>query len=347
MPKLAIFKSNKVRLTLLLLLGLTALSNKNLMPDPVNAGTPPVLLGSYAPNYLGTQTAIDTQLRQIDTWAGKRMSIAGIFMDLEDSNPAYNIPVPLELLRRNGYTAFINFTSNRTAAQIANGSIDPAIRRMAQAYASWISQGTGRMAFLAPLPEMNGSWETYKEDPANFKLAYQRIQRIFTEAGVPRSAVRWVFAPNGWSATSTHNFENYYPGNTRVDVVAFSAYNWGHCSAASWKSWDGPSVVFAPYINRMRVMAPTKPIFIAQTATTSYTASGSQQAAKDQWFRNSYSYLAQAPGVRAIIYFNLNKECDWSLYDSSVKSLGYKQAVANPGFNYVSPSSLYQLRMTP
>lgn len=94
-------------------------------------------------------------------------------------------------------------------------------------------------------------------------------------------------------------------------------------------------------------MASTKPIFIAQTGTTSYTASGSQQTAKDQWFRDSYNYLTTAPGVRGITYFNLNKECDWELYNSSVKSTGYKNAIANPKFGYLSPTNLSQMTLSP
>ena len=348
MSSFRIFKTSKVLLALLPLIIAGAISQGKHLLAPADAGTAPVMLGITPPDYLGTQNAIDTQLRQIDTWTGKRASLAGIFIDLEDSNPAYNIPVPLELLRTNGYTAFINFASTRTAAEIANGAIDPAIRRMATAYASWVSKGPGRMAYLAPMPEMNGSWETYKEDPVNFKLAYQRIQNIFTQAGVPRSSVRWVFAPNGWSASSTHNFENYYPGNDKVDVVAFSAYNWEYCSAAGqYKRWDNPQVTFDPYIKRLRTMASTKPIFVAQTATTGYAATGLQQAVKDQWLRDSYNYLATAPGVRAIIYFNLNKECDWALYGSSFKSTGYKDGVANPAFGYVAPTTLSGMNITP
>lgn len=39
-------------------------------------------------------------------------------------------------------------------------------------------------------------------------------------------------------------------------------------------------------------------------------------------------------------YFNINKECDWGLYSSGAKSTGYKDAVANPAFGYVSPVDL-------
>ena len=310
------------------------------------ASKPPVLLGLYAENYLGDQSVIDKELRQIDDWSGKRHSLAGFFMNMEDSNPAYNVGERLERLRKNGYTAFINLDTTRTTAQIAKGDIDNSLRKVAKAYAEWSSKGEGRIAFIAPLQEMNiGGDETYGKDPENFKLAYQRIQQIFAEAGVTPNAVRWVFAPNGWS-DDNHRFEKYYPGSDRVDVVAFSAYNWGYCPKADWKNWGNAAAAFQPYIERMRQMAPGKPIFIAQTASTSYTQGGANSSAKDQWFRDAYSYLASAPGVQGILYFNLNKECDWALSaQNSGKSDGYKDAVANPAFSYVSPTDLAQTKL--
>jgi len=94
----------------------------------------------------------------------------------------------------------------------------------------------------------------------------------------------------------------------------------------------------------MRSLAPNKPIFIAQTATTSNAQTGQQSSAKDQWFRDSYTYLANN-GVRAILYFNINKECDWALYSGAGKSVGYQQAVANPAFRYVSPADLARMNL--
>ncbi|HEY9694257.1 MAG TPA: hypothetical protein V6D15_18800 [Oculatellaceae cyanobacterium] len=314
------------------------------VPVAIAQTKPPVVLGLYTNSYLGTQAVIDTQLRQLDQWAGKRNSVAGMFMDIEDPNPAYNVVQQLELLQQNGYTTFINLKSTRTAAEIANGNLDTNLRNVAQAYRAWLAKGKGRRAFIAPLQEMNIPGEKYSLDQANFKLAYQRIQRIFTEVGVPRTAVRWVFAPNGWSQTG-HEFEKYYPGSNFVDVVAFSAYNWGYCSNADWKEWRvNPATLFSPYITRMQTMAPTKPIFIAQTGSTSQTSTGSSSTAKDKWFRDTYTYLAGAPKVQGILYFNIDKECDWALYRSSgAKSVGYKDAIANPAFSYISPANLSQM----
>ncbi|MEH2335212.1 hypothetical protein [Nostoc sp.] len=347
---------NKVRLALMMLILLGSIfANKNLMavtdaPRQLEnrklnqirnqtASNTPVLLGLYAPDYLGNQSKIDSELRQVDQWVGKRHSIAGFFLDIEDSNPAYNIPVPLKQLRQNGYTAFINLKSTRSAAQIARGDVDSSLQKVAKAYADWANAGEGRIAFIAPLQEMNITGEAYSKDPQNYKLAYQRIQKIFKEAGVSSQTIRWVFAPNGWSENNEHRFENYYPGDKSVDVVAFSSYNWGYCSNSSWKHWNSPKEAFEPYIKRMKVMARSKPIFIAQTASTSNTQNGLQKNAKDQWLQDSYTQLSRM-GVKAILYFNINKECDWAINSNSGKSAGYKDAVNNPAFGYLSPAEL-------
>jgi hypothetical protein len=324
--------------------GIKPVKSRPAVSATVAAAKPPVLLGLYTSGFVGESSTIKNQLSEVDQWAGKHASLAGMFLDIEGDNPGYNVPVSLEQLRENGYTAFINLKSNRTAAEIARGDVDDSVRNVAKAYAEWLSKGNGRMAFIAPMQEMNIAGERYSLDPENFKLAYQRIQSIFAEVGVPRNAVRWVFAPNGWSQQG-NEFEKYYPGSDRVDVVGFSAYNWGYCSSASWKEWSTNAAdAFEPYIQRMRSMAPQKPIFITQTASTSNTQSGANSGAKDKWFKDAYAYLAAAPNVQAILYFNLDKECDWALHRSNgSNSEGYKNAIINPAFGYVSPDDLSRL----
>lgn len=304
----------------------------------------PTLLGIYSPVFLGDHQTLTREVTQIEQWAGKRFSVVGSFIDLETHNPAYDIPVSLELLRTNGYTGWINLTSTRTMAEIAKGKADRGLTKIALAYANWSSQGKNRLAFIAPFPEMNGAWESYGEDPVNFKLAYQRVRDIFARAGVKSDAVRWVFAPNGWSPDKDR-FEYYYPGRDSVDVVAFSGYNWGYCTNAAWKHWSQPQAVFQPYIQRFARLAPNKPIFIAQTASTSHTPAGSQPSVKDRWLQDTYTYLGNQPQVKGIIYFNIAKECDWQLFEpQGNKYSGYSQGISNPAFDYLSPQQIYQTK---
>lgn len=97
-------------------------------------------------------------------------------------------------------------------------------------------------------------------------------------------------------------------------------------------------------------MAPGKPIFITQTASSSITRLGEDAEAKDQWFRENYTHLAANPSVKGIMYFNINKECDWALYsdnnnpsNNQKPSEGYKQAIAHPAFGYVPPNELFNI----
>ncbi|NEQ52688.1 MAG: hypothetical protein F6K11_21550 [Leptolyngbya sp. SIO3F4] len=298
----------------------------------------PMLLGLYTPDFVGQAYVLREQVQAIERWTGQQHSLVGLFLDLEAANPAYDIPAVLNRLHDNGYSAFINFTSRRTATQIAAGNIDKAIEKTAQAYGNWAKNLETPLIFIAPLPEMNGAWEVYGQTPDDFKQAYQRIQTIFAKE-VPRDSIRWVFAPNGWSEPN-HEFEQYYPGDQSVDVVAFSAYNWGHCKNASWKEWQAPDIVFGPYIRRMQQMAPEKPLFIAQTATTSIQPLGSNPTDKNTWLIEAYRYLATS-GVRAVMYFNILKECDWEIFSHHGPTVnGYQTATNSPLVGYQSPEQL-------
>ncbi len=307
---------------------------------------PPILLGLYTSGYAGEQSVINRELQQVEQWAGKKYAIAGIFMDIQDENPDYNIGHRLELLRKNGYTAFINLKSTSNAAAIARGDLDKDLRRVAKAVADWTKEGDGRMMFIAPLQEMNISGEAYSLDPVNFKLAYKRIQQIFLEFDIPSKSVLWVFSPNGFSRVRNHDFENYYPSDSQVDIVGFSGYNWGYCPSPinQRKLWDQPELAYAPYIARMQKLAPNKPIFITQMASSSYVRPQIRdRAAKDEWLSNTFKYFADTQSVQAIIYFNILKECDWDLNMQETNNQRYQESIANPVFGYVEPRNMQKL----
>lgn len=306
---------------------------------PVSSAiAPPLLTGIYTPDFVGESSVLERQVQAVDDFS-QQHSLVGIFMDLEANNPGYDIPTALNQLHENGYTGFLNLTSKRSAEAIASGNIDRRLKRFAEAYREWAITVDNAITFIAPLPEMNGAWEAYGHTPIQFMAAYHHIQAIFDEVGVPPSSVRWVFAPNGWSEAG-HEFESYYPGDRTVDVVAFSAYNWGYCHNAAWKEWQSPEVVFAPYVARMKQMASGKPLMIAQTATTSMAQTGSNPQAKNQWLQDAYAHLAET-GVRAVMYFNLDKECDWAVHSSSRDPvLGYRQALEHSNIRYQSPETV-------
>lgn len=327
-------------------------NNRNIyLPLIVTRSAPTVLTGIYSQGFPGIQSTIDNEFKAIDEWAGQKLSIGATFIGIEGTNPRANFKGQMEILWNNGYTPFVNLSTSRTAAEVANGTIDEAIETMASLYAEY-ARGNTRMAYLAPFPEMNGDWVPYKLDPENYKRAFIRIQTIFARKGVHEGAVRWVFAPNGWSRPGTPGFETYYPGDSVVDVVAFSAYNFGYNPHTPAGVWYSPAEVFGKYIDRMRAMAPSKPIFVAQTGTSAYTSSGASTEAKNRWLREAYQYLAEAPGVRAVIYFNRvnEQQVDWPFYvpgDTTRQYPGYREGVLYSAYEYLSPAELKDYNLSP
>lgn len=304
----------------------------------------PVLLGIYAQGWPGQQSTMDNEFHALDDWAGKRLSIAGTFINIEDVNPDANVRGQLTTIWKNGYTPFVNLDTKGSAFDIASGSLDSQLRVWAKAYAAY-AKGGERSAFIAPLQEMNGYWVSYGLNPTNFKLAYQRIQDIFAQEGVPDKSVKWVFAPNGWSRPQDAPFEDYYPGDKRVDVVSFSGYNFGFAPGMRGAEWQPPDEVFGEYILRFQRLAPTKPLFIAQTGTTPYYYNGISNDAKNEWIREAYDYLANFNNVRAVIYFNLINDQGylWPFYQpNGARYEGYRDAVKDSDFEYLSPVEVKQ-----
>jgi hypothetical protein len=314
------------------------------LPSIYRVPHPIFLTGIYRPgSYLGNQQTINDYFLGLDAWAGlprsagKGHSIAGDFIDFEVANVESNVMAIFETAWQNGYTVFSNIYLNATASTIANGQKDTAIRVFARAYKSWLDRGGNRRAFLAPLQEMNGYWVAYGMDPINFKPAFQRIVNLFSEEGIPRNQVWWTFAPNGYSEPP-YKIKDYYPGDAYVDIIAFSAYNFGRCPVAPWTWWQTPTEVFGPYLTEIRqTVSASKPIFIAETA------SDSRGGDKNQWLRDTYPYLVHQ-NVRGILYFNgyvASENCDWVVYEPvGTQLLGYKDAVNYTAFQYLPPATL-------
>jgi hypothetical protein len=318
------------------------------------------LMAGVAPEGWPEQSTIENIMTPLDNWVtgvtgGRATSIFATFMPLNlksDEIARLNVEVPLNVIWNAGYTPFVNLPAlpNDTAYDIASGKYDGMITTWAKSFKNYSSGGT-RFAYIAPLQEMNGEWVAYGGNPENFILAYKRFQTIFTQVGVPRKSVKWVFAPNGWTRPGLPLFEAYYPGNEFVDVVAISAYNFGYCATGS--VWEEPETVFnnpdihnGKYLDRLRALAPSKPIFIAQTGVSSYRYSNAtNDAEKNRWLMAAYKYLSTQQNVRAVIYFSINDiywpKCNWPIYTKDgTKYDGYRAGVNSNGFTYISPASL-------
>jgi hypothetical protein len=323
---------------------------------------PPVkFIGIYFKQYW-TNKNVTPYMSQADQGAGKKHTSVGWFIDLEDAAftepvtylPGNNFYNQLEVLWKAGYISFINLGTNATAAEILNGNRNSEIGYAAEFYKAWVDQGGGRRAMIAPMQEMNGVWTSYGQYSTSdqFKQAYRYILDIFTQKGITRDQVWWVFAPNGYNDPDKPEraFENYYPGDDVVDIVGFSSYNYGYCpdTAPYWR-WESYPEIFEPYISRMQTMAPTKPIIIAETATTAYYYDAEGNPVIDynqmnQWLIDNYNYFAHRAGVIGVFYFSFpvfnDHTCAIEINPNGVMLSGYAAGVSNTVYQYLNADQL-------
>jgi hypothetical protein len=264
----------------------------------VAVATNQIMAGLYAPQ----QWFSREHIFEINQASGKDVSIGGIWVDITE--PPGNVTYMLEEIWSAGATPFVNIHFAGTPGNVLEGHFDPHISSLAASIDRWLSLGGNRLVMLAPMPEMNGNWIPYGMDPVGFRQAYRHIVWLSSKSGSTGWNVRWVFAPNGWSAPP-HRMADYYPGADVADLVGISAYNWG--TSESGTQWTTVEETMSGALDEARGFAPEKPFLISQTASSSFGGD------KDAWIREMFSYLAADPNAVGFIYFNIHKEQDWSI----------------------------------
>jgi hypothetical protein len=210
---------------------------------------------------------------------------------------------------------------------IIGGTYDSMITARAQAVKSF-----GQKFFLRWGHEMNGNW--YPWDGANngadtaatttFIAAYRHIHDLFVAAGATNAL--WVFCPNVNSVPdeSWNQWQNYYPGDAYVDWMGFDGYNWGTVQTTStWQSF--PTIAGQIYPS---LATKGKPIMIPETASAEL---GGDKAA---WIAAILPSLKTTfPGVKALVWFQMNKETDWRIDSSAASEAAFVTMANDPYFN--------------
>jgi mannan endo-1,4-beta-mannosidase len=215
---------------------------------------------------------------------------------------------------------------------VNNGSQDAWIAGRAEAI-----KALDFKVFLRPLWEMNGDWgmpwhgvaNGGSSGPAKYVAAWRRIVGIFRQRGAGNAI--WVWSPNCDSQPNDpwNHFSAYYPGDSFVDWVACDGYNRGTSQAwSSWRSWasvfgtnwDGRPSVYAAY--------PSKPFMVAETASCE------QGGDKGAWISQARADIkASFPNLKAFVWFDEHKECDWRAESSAGALAAFRAMAADPYFN--------------
>jgi hypothetical protein len=281
-------EGNRVGLTRRGLLSMTALSAlSTLVPGEAEAATlsgGPVpfragkaMLGSYLA-LRGRTLTQSLALRQQQLGRGQRIvhkyyPWSGYYPTAEPDVPASSV-------------LMISWHGT-TYHQIVDGSSDGIITAMATHLAAM-----KRPILLRWGWEMNGNWFAWDgthngRKPSGYIAAWQRMHKIFRAKGA--TDVAWVWGPNWNSGPNVgwNHFQHYYPGDSYVDWVGVSGYNF---------SSETPHTLFTPIV---AAYGKRKPIMLAETAAVHNRAT---------WIRQLSSYVAATPSIGAVVWFDTDTQ---------------------------------------
>lgn len=215
-----------------------------------------------------------------------------------------------------------------TLRDVLAGRHDTYIRDFARAAAAW-----GRPFMLRPLHEMNGDWHVWSpaingNTAGEYVAVWRHVYALFAAEGA--SNVLWVWSPNTYVGRTGISLASVYPGDEFVDWVALDGYNRG--SSSAWSRWHSFTEEFgASYDTVTRLTS--RPMMIAETASCE------EGGNKAEWVRSALTeeIPSRFPLVKAVIWFNQRKECDWRVDSSPEVLAAMTRAVALPNYSGIVP----------
>jgi hypothetical protein len=232
-------------------------------------------------------------------------------------------PAPFNLTTARGAIPLVSYALDDLTG-LKNGAYDAKITTWANGVKAW-----GKPFWLRFDWEMNGTWYPYgsqaRANPQLFIDAWRHFHDVVAAAGA--SNATWTFCPNVEFGGSTP-IASLYPGDAYVDWNCMDGYNFGTnpLKPAGTASF---STVFRATYDRLLAISPSKPILIAETASTEY---GSSKAA---WITDALKQLpASFPKIRGLTWFNWNicedgGRWDWPIESSSSAQTAFADGIAN------------------
>jgi beta-mannanase len=112
--------------------------------------------------------------------------------------------------------------------------------------------------------------------------------------------------------------EDYWPGSSWVDVLAFDGYNWGTSGGTRggekrWRTFD--EICAGPY-QRVAALDRRKPIWVAEVGCATAGSADPPGATKGGWLTDmlhSTTYRRLA----AVVYFSADTDRDWRIVTPS------------------------------
>jgi hypothetical protein len=225
--------------------------------------------------------------------------------------------------------------------EILAGSLDALITSRAQS-----AKALGAQILLRWGHEMNGNWYPWSgsesgggdagvlgdgggeggaglSGPEKYVAAWRHVHDIFVQVGATNVVWIWCIIVTDVPSDPWNHWTNYYPGDAYVDWVGLDAYNWGSSSSCCvWESFT--DLIDSPYQD----YATRKPIMLPETASAEVGGD------KGAWITAMHAAIvSQYTDIKAVVWFDINKETDWRIASSPSALAAYKAMALDPYFS--------------
>ncbi len=240
----------------------------------------------------------------------------------------YGQPFPFRWvsdLRATGIVPHIAWEPNHGLSPVQD---DEYLRGWAEA-----ARHAGVPVFLRYASEMNGTWQAYSGNPAEYVEKWRLVYRVMKEIA-PNVVMIWCPF-----ATPRSNIASYYPGDDYVDWVGVNIYSVVHQDGDLAKPPSEDPVALLKYVYDL--YADRKPIAICEYGATHYCRAEQRDVtdfAIKQMSRLYSALVRDFPRVRMINWFSVNAVADnladnnYSLTDNPRVLDVYRSLTADPHF---------------
>ena len=320
-------RTHKISGTVLGLVLTLALLGSLLPKGAAGAATtgPPAILIPSSGAYLGArvgQRGSETLLQaiqRVESQIGRQFAIDHFYYQWSSTFPNSNVSASVS----QGRIPLINWKSGASWSAIASGQQDATIITHADALKS-----AGYPVYLAYHHEPEDDLDTYGS-PTEYAAAFRRVVEVFRSRGVTNVAFVWNMMGWTFDPRSGRNPNEFYPGDAYVDIVGADGYNWYPDKAGS--TWSLFRDIFKE-TNDFAV-AHGKPWMIAEYGCQEDPAVPGR---KGDWFRDALATAKTWPSLKAMIYFDQDKDEDglykWMTDTSSSSMSAYREIANDPFF---------------
>jgi hypothetical protein len=272
---------------------------------------------------LGASTSTDIRSFEAEKSAVEGLEQAiGRTLDIDHNFYGWDDPFPSDVERWDlqvGRIPLISWNGkNVTTKSIAAGQYDDMIRQRARQ-----TKALGKPVFIRWFWEMDGNKKAeFAGRPEEYIAAWQHIVTVFRHQGADN--VRWVWCPNA-SAFNDGTAQPFYPGADFVDWTCADGYNWAPGRAGDdYRSFKD---IFSGFY--LWAAQQNKPIMVGE-----FGVQERNPGDKADWITAAREAIkTDFPLMRAVVYFNSNKDYDWRLATSDSALGAFREMANDPWFN--------------